>query len=212
MGFLTGATGSTALLQNISLGTQVMGGITSATGAYYGAQGQRATLGAQAAIGEANARISELGAQAALRDGQQSIATATAKYGQLAGAQRAAMAANGVALGEGSAADVAASTEFLKEQDKTTLEINAMRAAFGQRQQAANQTSQANMARANAAGLSAGGAAFTSLLGSATKVASTWYQFSKDSGTDSAFTRANAVGASGGDALGTLINLKGWDK
>lgn len=204
MGFLTGATGASGALLNFAGASQVMGGVASAYGAYGQAQAQKATLGAQAAIADANARISELGAQAALRDGQQSIATATAKYGQLAGAQRAAMAANGIALGEGSAADVAASTEFLKEQDKTTLEINAMRAAFGQRQQAANQTSQANMARANAAGLSAGGAAFTSLLGSATKVAGTWYQFSKDSGGSSTL-------ADKGDPLYALYQLNdGW--
>lgn len=204
MGFLTGATGASGALLNFAGASQVMGGVASAYGAYGHAQAQKATLGAQAAIADANARISELGAQAALRDGQQSIATATAKYGQLAGAQRAAMAANGIALGEGSAADVAASTEFLKEQDKTTLEINAMRAAFGQRQQAANQTSQANMARANAAGLSAGGAAFTSLLGSATKVAGTWYQFSKDSGGSSTL-------ADKGDPLYALYQLNdGW--
>lgn len=204
MGFLTGATGASGALLNFAGASQVMGGVASAYGAYGHAQAQKATLGAQAAIADANARISELGAQAALRDGQQSISTATAKYGQLAGAQRAAMAANGIALGEGSAADVSASTDFLREQDKATLEVNAMRAAFGQRQQASNFTSQAQMSRANAAGISPGTAATTSLLGSATRAASFWYGVTKDS-------KSTASTAPAGDPIYALYSLNdGW--
>ena len=140
---------SAAALSNVALASQIGGGITSAFGAYGQASTQRANLGAQAAIAEANARISELGAQAELADGNQRIANATQRYGQLKSSQRAAMAANGIAIDQGSAADVLASTDELKAQDRATLEINAMRAAFGQRMQASNQRSQAAMSRAS---------------------------------------------------------------
>ena len=109
MGFSSGT------LANISLFSQAAGGVASAFGAASQASIQKGNLGAQAAIAEANARIAELGAQAELRDGHQRIAQATAQYGQLKSRQRAAMAANGIALDEGSAADVEASTDAMGE-------------------------------------------------------------------------------------------------
>ena len=114
------------------------------------------------------------------------------------------MAANGIALGEGSAADVEASTDVMRETDRATLEINAMRAAFGQRMQAANARSQATMSRANAAGISPGLSAATSLLGSAGRVASGWYEFSKGGGSSGTLAPA-------GDPIGGLYELNnGW--
>lgn len=201
MGFLAGAAGS---LQNISLISQIGGGVTSAFGAYGQAQTQQINLGAQAAVAEANARMAEVGAQTELADGQQRIATTTAQYGRLKSRQRAALAANGVALDEGSAAEVQQSTDVFREADKATLETNAMRAAFGQRTQANNYRSQAGMARANAAGISPGMAAGTSLLGSAGRVSSSWYQFSKGSGD------AGALGATGDPIYGLYELNDGW--
>ena len=114
------------------------------------------------------------------------------------------MAANGIALGEGSAADVEASTDVMRETDRATLEINAMRAAFGQRMQASNARSQAAMSRANAAGISPGLSAATSLLGSAGRVASGWYEFSKGGGSSGTLAPA-------GDPIGGLYELNnGW--
>ncbi len=200
MGFSSGT------LANISLFSQAAGGVASAFGAASQASIQKGNQGAQAAIAEANARIAELGAQAELRDGHQRIAQATAQYGQLKSRQRAAMAANGIALDEGSAADVEASTDAMREADRATLEINAMRAAFGQRMQASNARSQAAMSRANAAGISPGLSAATSLLGSAGRVASGWYDFSKAGAWDSPGTLAPA-----GDPIGALYELNnGW--
>ena len=44
-------------LANISLASQITGGVTSAIGAGLSASGQRASLGAQATVAESNARI-----------------------------------------------------------------------------------------------------------------------------------------------------------
>ena len=191
MGFSAGT------LQNLSLASQIGGSIASAAGAYGQAGVQRANLGAQAAVADANARIAEINAQTELADGQQRIATATAQYGRLKSSQRAALGANGVAIDEGSAADVQQSTDALREADKAQLEINAMRSAFGQR-------TQAGMARANAAGISPGMAAATSLLGSGGLVAQRWYQFGKGSG-------GGSTAAPNGDPIGALYELNdGW--
>ena len=166
-----------ATLANFSLASQAAGGVVSAFGAYSQASGQQATLRAQAAVADANARIDELGAQSTLRDSHLQIADTTRRYGQLKSSQRASMAANGVAVDAGgSAAELQDSTDFLKDADMATLQINAARAAFGQRIQAGNKRTQAAMSRANAGAISPGLAMGTSLLGSAGRVAASWYQ------------------------------------
>ena len=193
-------------LSTVSLASQIGGGITSAFGAYSQASIQRSNLEAQGRIADANARISEIGAQQEAMDGQLRSAATTQRYGQLRGSQRAALAASGVALDQGSAADVMASTETTKEADRTQIEINAARAAFGQRVQASNQRSQASMARANASGISPGGAAFTSLLGSAGSVAQSWYQIKGGGGQASGGTLAG-----NSDPIYALYELNnGW--
>lgn len=84
---------------------------------------------------KANAEIAEMGAQSVLSQGQQQTASLTLKAGQLKSSQRAAMAANGIDLGEGNAVDVQASTEIMKEIDKNQIEQNALRSAWGYRTQ-----------------------------------------------------------------------------
>lgn len=203
MGFLTGAEAA-GPLQMFSLVSQIGGGIASATGAAGQASVQKINLGAQAAAADANARMAEISAQTELHDGQRRVAASTAQYGQLKSRQRAALGANGVALDVGSTAEVQQSTDVVRGLDQSQLEVNAMRAAFGQRTQAANFRSQASMARANAAGISPGTAAASSLLGSAGRVAQGWYQFGKGG--------AGAVTAPAGDPIGALYELNnGWD-
>lgn len=181
---------SPATMGIMSLGSQIGGTLMSASGSYYGAKSQVAALKGQAKIAESNARISEinariseLGAQSALQQGKHQVADLTMRAGQLKGRQRASMAANGVDLNVGSAAETQASSDILKEIDKGTIRLNAVRDAFGYRTQALNQTAQAGMARADAAGMRAGasgispgGSAFSTLLGGATQVASNWYK------------------------------------
>jgi hypothetical protein len=162
-------------LATASLVGQVGGGISSAVGGYYSASAQKASMKAQAAIADTNARIAELGAQSALQQGQQQVAALTMQAGQLKSRQRAAMAANGIDLGVGNAAEVQASTDIMKEIDSATLEANAVRNAWGYRTQAVNYQNEALMSRASAKGINPGMTLATSLIGSATSVAGSWY-------------------------------------
>lgn len=82
-----------------------------------------------------NAQIADMGAESVLHQGDQQVASLTLKAGQMKGAQRAAMAANGIDLGEGNAVDVLASTEIMKEIDKNQITSNAIRSAWGYRTQ-----------------------------------------------------------------------------
>ncbi|WP_434516439.1 hypothetical protein AB6Q56_07455 [Dechloromonas sp. ARDL1] len=158
---------------------QIGGAFTSAIGSYFSAGAQKATLQGQAAIADTNARIAELGAQSALSQGQQQVAQLTMRAGQLKSAQRANLAANGIDLGEGSAAEIQASTDIMKEIDKNTVEANAVRSAWGYRTQAVNYENEALMKRAGAGAISPFMSAAGSLLGSAGTVASSWYAWRK---------------------------------
>ncbi len=168
-----------AQLSTISLAGQVGGAISGAAGSYYGAKAQKSNLETQAAIADVNTRIAELGAQSVLRQGQSEVGRVTMQAGQLKSRQRASMAANGVALDEGSAAELQASTDIMKEIDSATVESNAIRSAWGYRTQGINAQNQALGARASADSISPFGSAATSLIGGATNVASSWYDYKR---------------------------------
>lgn len=99
---------------------------------------------------EVNARISEMGAQSALAQGEQQSNVLSLKAGQLKSSQKAAMAANGIDLGVGSAAEVQASTDLMKEIDMNQIQANAVRNAWGYRTQGAIAQSEGITQSANA--------------------------------------------------------------
>jgi hypothetical protein len=165
-------------LAQASMFPQIGGALSSAIGGYYSAQSQQSSLRFQADMAAINARIAELGAQSALNQGQQQVGALTLKAGQLKSSQRAAMAANGIDLGEGNAAEVQASTDIMKEIDANTLTANAVRSAWGYRTQSVNYQNEAALRSATADTISPFAAAATSLLGSAGSVANSWYNYS----------------------------------
>lgn len=174
--------GFTSPLASASMALQAGGMVTSAIGNYYSAAAQKSSLKAQAGIADTNARIAELGAQSALNQGQQQAGAVSLNAGRLKSSQRVAMAANGIDLGVGNAAEIQASTDIMKEIDVATIEASAVRSAWGYRTQAVNYQNEAIMKRGAADGISPGGSAFSSLLGSAGGVAQSWYMFNKVAG------------------------------
>ncbi len=164
----------------LSLGMQAAGAVSGAIGSFYSAKSTKRQLQFEASMADINARISELGARSALDQGQKEIASLTTQAGRLKSSQRAAMAANGVDLGEGNAAELQASTDIMKEIDKNTLEANAVKNAWGYRTQGANYQSEAIAKRGTASGISPLMAGASSMLTGAGQVASSWYQFKRD--------------------------------
>ena len=177
---------------------------TSAVGSYYSAQGTKTQLEYQAAMGKLNAAMAESDASllelnASISDTQGKMAIAQGQReeqklrlgsAQLKGRQRAALAANGVDLGVGSAARVLATTDYMTEVDAGEIRANAARAAFGYQVQGVNQRYGAMAARtqgvnykagsafatASASGISPLASAAGSLLGSAGSVAPSVYK------------------------------------
>lgn len=152
---------------------------SSTIGSYYSAKTQRANLAGQAAIAEINAQLSEQAAQTALAAGQREEQSSRLRTAQLKSGQRVALAANGVDLGSDTAVNILTSTDFMGESDANTLASNAVRNAWGYRTQGANYRSEALVSQATASGISPGMSAASSLLGSASSVATNWYSLNK---------------------------------
>lgn len=178
---------STAM-QNVGLMMTVMGGINSAIGGYFAAKAQQyqdksqaLNLGYQADMANINARSAEYSAESTLNSAHSEIANVTMQAGQQKASTTATMAAHGVALGSGSAQEISASQDIVKDINVYTINANAARAAAQQRTQATNYTNQALMDRTGAvnANLSASSispfsAVTSSLLTTASSVASNW--------------------------------------
>lgn len=191
-----------------SLAMQAAGAVSSGVGSYYSAKSAKINAQGQADLAEINARIAESGAQSTLLTGQQQSAALTLRAGQLKSSQRASMAANGIDLGTGSAAEVLASTEVMKEIDKNTIEANAVRSAWGYRTQAVNLQNEARVRRVTADGINPGQAAATSLIGDAGKVASSWYSMNKSGALDAP---SDVIGANkSSDPIYTLGESRRW--
>lgn len=166
--------------QQTAQALQVGGAAVQMIGAISGAMNQRLVLQGAAAMAEINAGVAERAAQQELSNGQDQIAAATEHAGQVKGAQRAAMAANGIDLGVGSAAEILTSTDLAKEHDIQTIQSNAVRAAWGHRMNATSLTNQAVTSRAGANSVSPLTAGTSSLLSSAGQIAGSWYPLNKN--------------------------------
>lgn len=168
-----------AYMPAASFGAQAAGAAMSTVGSYYSAKSQQANLNLQASLADTNAKIAELGAQSALAQGAKEEQKSRLQTAQLKSSQRTAMAANGIDLGEGSAAQVLTSTDLMGEIDANTIKANAARSAWGYRTQAVDYQNQATMSRAAASTISPVGSMASSLLGSAGSLSQSWYQFNQ---------------------------------
>ena len=168
-----------AYLPMASLGMQAAGAAMGTVGSYYSAQNTKSNLQLQANLADTNAQIAELGAQSALAQGAKEEQRSRLQTTALKKSQRVAMAANGVDLGQGSAAEILTSTDLMGDIDANTIKANAVRNAWGYRTQATNYQNQGAMNRASASSISPVGGAVSSLLGSAGSVGQSWYQFNQ---------------------------------
>ena len=147
----------------------------NAYGAYSNSKATKTAYDAQGQIAANNAQIATWQAEDAIVRGDREASRSRLKTRQLKGSQRAALAANGVDLGEGSALNILADTDYFGELDAGTIKDNAAREAWAIRNQATNFTSEGSLLRSRADMESPVFAASTSLLTGANRVASHWY-------------------------------------
>lgn len=192
-------------ISQLSLVGSLAGMANGVIGSYYSSQSKASNLNFQADMDALNAQQAEKQAQATLYQAERKAGQVSLAYGAAKSSQRASMAANGVDLGTGNAAEVQASTDLVKKIDMDTIAANAMRSAWGFRTQATNYSNQALIARATAGSISPTASAFTSMLGSAGNVAGSWYRYSKEYGA-SDVAKANMSS----DPIGSMNTIKGW--
>jgi hypothetical protein len=176
---------SAAWGSTISSGASVLGNVSNVVSTRRNAryQADTAALSArieqnnwlhQANVAEHNARQMDFARRTVYDQAAHEAGRLTLQVGQLKGKQRAALGASGVDLGVGSAVEVQASTEVMKEIDVNTIKTNAMLQAFGFENQARNYRNSAEMARLTAEGYDPKLARSLSLLSSAPMVAQSW--------------------------------------
>ena len=180
--------GAAATIQNMGILTGILGSTSQAIGSFYAAKTQQyqeksaaSSYNFQADMAAINSRQAEYAAQSTLQAGQSQVQQYTMAAGQQKAEATASMAAHGVTLGVGSAQDVSASQDLIKDMDVLTINSNATKQAWAQRQQATNFSNQSMLDRVSAQNATAGaasihpfGSAATSLIGSAGQFASQW--------------------------------------
>lgn len=153
-------------------GGLILGLVSTAVGAAGAIQ--QASAASQAAkynakVADMNAQISERRARDAIERGKEAEQQKRYQVAQIAGKQRAAMAANGVDIGFGSPLDTLIDTATLGELDALTIRRNSANEAYDYKVQAANGRAEAGLQRANAQNSMTAGylGAFGTVLGGA---------------------------------------------
>lgn len=179
-GFGTSAPADTSSIftaGNTTLALGAAGGALSLIGALGKSDATKAADTAQANQLGVNAGNAEQAAASAITTGGATAANAETKGAQVVASQRATMAANGIDVGApGTAQDVQASTQYVTDQNVNTINANAARAALGYTQQSQNDLINAATYGKAAADVNPALSGATSLLTTATGVASNWYR------------------------------------
>jgi hypothetical protein len=162
---------------NTNLALGAVGGAFSLIGALSKANNTITADNAQADQLLANAKNAEGAAASAVTTGIAQAGNTETKGAQTVASQRAAMAANGIDVNAaGTAENVQESTKYITDQNVQTITANAARAAMGYTQQEQSDINNSAAYRAAAASVSPTLAGASSLLTSATGVASNWYR------------------------------------
>lgn len=167
---------STGTIGSIGTGLQIAGLAAGTFGSYQKSKAEKGAYEYQAAVSKNNATMAEWQAQDALQRGATAEQQSRLKTAQLQGSQRAALAARGVALDEGSALNILDDTDFMGGADVRTIRDNANKEAWGHRVQGANYESDSSMLKARADAESPFGSAMSTLLTGGGTVAESWYR------------------------------------
>lgn len=190
-------TTTTSSMGNASLFAMGASALIQAFGSISITKHNNAIAKSQANIAKLNAETMEMQYQMTLSAANSKIRQTTMQAGQVKNRQKAALAASGVAIGVGSAAELTASTDITKEIDVNTIHKNAHAQAWGYRQQAANYMGQAYMAQAQQR--SVGEAFGVTLLQGAGNMGLTYLaatEFKKDDASKQGDTTTPATSAS----------------
>lgn len=155
----------------------------SAAGAYNQAESQKASLDYQAAVARNNQVLAGYQADIAQQNAAINEQNSRLKTASLMGDQRAALAANGVDLGEGSASEILASSKFMGERDALMIRDEGARRAWAIKEQGKGYGAEAAALSATSSAINPMMAGASSLLTGAGSVGGSWYKYNKAKGT-----------------------------
>ena len=118
------------------VGSLVFQGLTSLFSANKEAEARKKQAQFQSMISNYNAKILDFQAEDAYRRGEEDAQGYLKQGRQMQGTQRAALAAQGVEVDSGSAADIQSETHVMTRMDARKIRNNAAREAFGFKTQA----------------------------------------------------------------------------
>lgn len=162
---VTAGTASLTALQAISLAATIGGTAMSAGAAYQQSQVAKQTA-------QNNAKVAEFQAQDAQRKGEEDAQAVQRRAAAIKSSQRVGLAAHGLDLGYGTAADLQDEVDFFAQSDAATARTNAAKDAWGKRSIGANYQAEANAQNPLMAGAG-------TMLGGAGQVADKWYQYTR---------------------------------
>lgn len=144
-------------MKGLPIGSMLQG-LGSAIGSYYAAQSRKSEL-RQAALSldfeaftsDLNARSAEKDALSVLAAGRKDVGQYTMQAGQARSSVAVSQAAGGIQAGVGSAAEVMASMDLVKEIDTMTIKSNSARQAAALRIRAQDLRTSASFSRVSAA-------------------------------------------------------------
>lgn len=155
--------GSDAVADSLLVGggiASIFGATASAIGGFFDAESQRQQLKSQQLTMEFESYVSAINARAAERDavaildaGRQEVQFSDLRAAAAKAADKTSAASRGVAVGVGSAAEIAASTEIARRIDRATIKLNAVRDANAARTRGINARIAGQMAGVSARNL-----------------------------------------------------------
>jgi len=129
----------------MAVSTNLAQGINTAGNAYVSAKATRAQGEYQKRIADINARTADAQAEDAVARGDREAAKKLQDTRKAMGAQKAAMAANGMDVNSADAIDILNETEVVGQTDIATIKTNAWREAWGYKSQAVSMAGEGNM-------------------------------------------------------------------
>lgn len=163
------------------LKTLDLAGLTqSALGAYSQGSGARMAGLLESDMQALNARLFGMQAIQAIQAGKEQEQAVKANTNTVISQQRTAVAANGVDVGSGNAAEVQQSARMVGDMDVDAVRRNARNQAFGYTVAATQAKMNSRMKRITSKGISPLSAGFNDLLTNASTVAQRWYRYDKE--------------------------------
>lgn len=170
------AAGDNALLGEAGIGATLIGGLTSAFGAYEQGQSQQEMYNYQAGVARLNTQIADQNATYATQIGEDQATRAGLQGAQRMGQIKAAQGASGLDVNSGSAVQVRASQKEASSLDVASIRSNAAKTAYNYQVQGVQFTAQGQMdtvagENARTSGMINAG---SSLIGAASSVSQQW--------------------------------------